>query len=93
MTAGAPDVHIADSWRSVHPDARVGVLVLRNVLNPARHEGLDVRRQALWASLRARFAGQSRAQLNELETIRAYKPSTGRSASPITCSSSSSPSP
>ena len=65
-------VVVADSWRAVHPDARVGVLALRNVRNPARHDLLDARRDALEASLRARFAGWSRAQLSELETIRAY---------------------
>ena len=63
---------VADSWRAVHPDARVGVLALRTVRTPARHDLLDARRDALEASLRARFAGWSRAQLSELETIRAY---------------------
>ncbi|MBI4635855.1 MAG: hypothetical protein HY727_05845 [Candidatus Rokubacteria bacterium] len=66
------DLVVADSWRTVHPDARVGVLALRNVHNPPRHDLLDARWQALETSLHARFTGQSRAELNELETIRAY---------------------
>jgi DNA/RNA-binding domain of Phe-tRNA-synthetase-like protein len=65
-------VVVADSWRAVHPDARVGVLRVSHVHNPARHNLLDARRDALEASLRARFAGWSRAQLSELETIRVY---------------------
>ncbi|OGK85888.1 MAG: hypothetical protein A2X52_22355 [Candidatus Rokubacteria bacterium GWC2_70_16] len=66
------NVVVADSWRRVHPGARVGVLTLRDVQNPARHDLLDSRRDALEAALRARFGGWSRAELSELPTIRAY---------------------
>lgn len=66
------DVVVAESWRAVHPDARVGILALRGVRNPARDEGLDARREALEASLRARFGGWTRAALGELGTIAAY---------------------
>jgi DNA/RNA-binding domain of Phe-tRNA-synthetase-like protein len=66
------DVVVSESWRALHPSARVGVLALGNVRNSARHEALDVRREALTASLRARFAGWSRPELNALETIKAY---------------------
>jgi DNA/RNA-binding domain of Phe-tRNA-synthetase-like protein len=69
---GMIDVTVADSWRSTHPDARVGVVALRNVANPARHDALDARREALEAAIGARFAGHSRAQLNDLPTIKAY---------------------
>jgi DNA/RNA-binding domain of Phe-tRNA-synthetase-like protein len=73
MAHSPPDVVVADSWRAVHPDARVGVVALRNVQNPARHDGLDARRHELEASLRARFAGRSRAELGELATIQPYR--------------------
>ncbi|MBI1959063.1 MAG: hypothetical protein HYY95_20320 [Candidatus Rokubacteria bacterium] len=66
------NVLVADSWHRVHPDARVGVLTLRQVHNPAHHDLLDSRRDALEAALRARFAGWSRAELSQLPTIRAY---------------------
>ncbi len=66
------NVVVAASWRRAHPEARVGVLILRGVQNPARHGLLDSRRDALEAALRARFGGWSRAELGELPTIRAY---------------------
>ena len=66
------DVVVSESWRALHPDARVGVLALGNVRNSARHDLLDARREALEASLRARFAGWSRPELNALERIKAY---------------------
>jgi len=66
------DVLVATSWRTTHPDARVGVLVLRNVVNPTQHDGLDARRAAVEEELRARFAGQTRAALQALDPVRAY---------------------
>jgi DNA/RNA-binding domain of Phe-tRNA-synthetase-like protein len=69
---GVIEVAVADSWRATHPDAHVGVVALRNVHNPARHDGLDARRQTLEAAIRERFAGLTRAQLNDLPAIKAY---------------------
>jgi DNA/RNA-binding domain of Phe-tRNA-synthetase-like protein len=66
------DVIVAPSWRAQHAGARVGVLVLRGVDNPAQHAGLDARARAVEASLRERFAGATRATLRELPAIRAY---------------------
>ncbi len=66
------DVVVAESWRAVHPDARVGILALRRVDNPSRDERLDARREALEAALRARFGGWTRGALGELPTVAAY---------------------
>jgi DNA/RNA-binding domain of Phe-tRNA-synthetase-like protein len=44
-----------------------------DVTNPRRHAELERRKQALEAELRTRFAGQSKADLAALDTMRAYR--------------------
>jgi DNA/RNA-binding domain of Phe-tRNA-synthetase-like protein len=72
MSEGLGEIVVAESWGNTHAGARVGVLALGGVDNPERHEGLDAGRRELEQTLRARFAGQSRAGLAALETIQAY---------------------
>lgn len=66
------EILVADSWREVHAGARVGVLALRGVSNPSRHEALDERKRQIEQALRAQFAGKTKADLAALDTIRAY---------------------
>jgi DNA/RNA-binding domain of Phe-tRNA-synthetase-like protein len=66
------EILVADSWREAHAGACVGVLALSGVSNPSHHEALDERKQQLEQTLRAQFAGKTKADLASLETIRAY---------------------
>jgi DNA/RNA-binding domain of Phe-tRNA-synthetase-like protein len=64
---------VDDSWNRIHAEACVGLLALQNVHNPPRHPALDERKQEIEAALRARFAGQTKAALQRLQTIQAYQ--------------------
>jgi DNA/RNA-binding domain of Phe-tRNA-synthetase-like protein len=66
------DIKVADSWKKTHREARVGVLVLRDVSNSAHHDVLDERKRQIEDALRARFAGKTKADLGALDTIRLY---------------------
>jgi DNA/RNA-binding domain of Phe-tRNA-synthetase-like protein len=66
------EIMVADSWRKIHADARVGLLALRNVGDPTQHPLLDERKHAIEVAVRARFAGKTKADLNALDTIKAY---------------------
>jgi DNA/RNA-binding domain of Phe-tRNA-synthetase-like protein len=63
---------IADTGKAVYPDAHAGILAMRGVENPAAHPGLEQRKGALEAQLRAQFAGQDRRALETLPTMQAY---------------------
>jgi DNA/RNA-binding domain of Phe-tRNA-synthetase-like protein len=62
----------SETWKTTYPGATVGILALRNVTNPERHPALEVRKTALEARLRARYAGLDRAALKALPQIAAY---------------------
>jgi DNA/RNA-binding domain of Phe-tRNA-synthetase-like protein len=63
---------VSDAWKTAYPGAAVGVLAVRNVINPERHPALEKRKEELENQLRARFAGYDRAALKALPTIQAY---------------------
>ena len=63
---------VTDAWRAAYPGAHVGVLAMRNVVNPAEHAALDERRLELEDELRARWAGGDRAAIKGLPVIGAY---------------------
>ena len=50
-------------WTDAFPHAHAGVLVVRDVSNPARHPELEKRKTELEEHLRAQFSGQDRAAL------------------------------
>ncbi len=64
--------HVSDVWKVTYPNAHAGVLVMRDVINLPRHAGLDQRKTALEAELRARFAGQDRAAILSHPILQAY---------------------
>lgn len=64
---------LSDAWKTTHPQAHVGALAMRDVSNPHRHAGLEQRKQALEAELRARFANQTKADLAALPVMQAYR--------------------
>lgn len=63
---------ISDQWKTTYPAAHLGVLVLRDVANPAHHKELGKRKAALEDELRARFSDQDRAALLEHPVLNAY---------------------
>ncbi|MCG2785614.1 MAG: hypothetical protein L6461_10960 [Anaerolineae bacterium] len=64
---------ISDSWKNIYPQAHVGVLVMRNVINPPHHAKLDRQKAALEEQIRARFAGQERPEIAEHPVLQAYE--------------------
>ena len=63
---------MSEAWQTTYPGAAVGVLAMRNVVNPERHPALDKRKEELENQLRAQFSGHDRAALKALPTIQAY---------------------
>lgn len=63
---------VTTTWKSVFRDAHVGVLIMRDVTNPAHHPGLEQRKTELEEQLRAQFAGQDRAALSSHPVLAAY---------------------
>ena len=63
---------VSEAWKKAYPGAAVGVLAMRNVVNPESHPALDKRKEELETQLRARFSGYDRAALKALPTIQAY---------------------
>lgn len=64
--------HITESFQAAFPDARAGVLVMRDVINPPSHAGLDARKLELEEQIRARFRGQDSSAVMEIPEIQTY---------------------
>jgi hypothetical protein len=47
---------VSERWKTTYAGARVGILEMSAVANPETSPALDVRKQALEADLRSRFA-------------------------------------
>lgn len=63
---------VASAWKSTYPEAHAGVLVMRAVMNPAQHAGLEKQKAELEAELRSRFSGQDRAAIAGHPVLQAY---------------------
>jgi DNA/RNA-binding domain of Phe-tRNA-synthetase-like protein len=63
---------VSEAWKTAYPGAVVGILTMRDVVNPDHHPALDARKAELESQLRSRFAGQDKAALKALPTIQAY---------------------
>ena len=63
---------VSDYWKTTYPDAHVGVLAMREVINPATQAELEQRKVALEQGLRSRYADQDRAALMQLPVLQAY---------------------
>jgi DNA/RNA-binding domain of Phe-tRNA-synthetase-like protein len=64
---------MSDGWKAAFPGAQAGVLVVSGVSNPPAHAGLEAKKEALVAELRARYAGLDRAALLALPVLQAYE--------------------
>lgn len=63
---------VTPGWKSTFPGAHAGVLVMRNVSNPAHHPELEKRKTGLEEQLRAQFAGQDRAAIASHPVLKIY---------------------
>ena len=63
---------VAEAWRSAFPEAHAGVLVMKNVVNPTNHAGLERRKEALMEEIRAHFGGLERSQLEAIPNLQVY---------------------
>jgi DNA/RNA-binding domain of Phe-tRNA-synthetase-like protein len=66
-------VTVTETWITTYPQAHLGALVMRDVVNPRHHIALEDRKRALENKLRGHFAGQTKADLRELPIMRAYR--------------------
>jgi len=66
-------VQIADAWRTAYPGASVGILVMDGVENPSEHAALAEHVHRIEADLRSAWAGKSRADLNQIAEVEAYR--------------------
>lgn len=65
-------VNVSDAWKTSHPGAAAGVLVMRNLTNPVQHPALESWIAECEGELRARFAGGDRSALRALPPLQAY---------------------
>ena len=65
-------LEITLAWKSAFPGAHVGMLVMRNVSNPAHHIELEKQKAELEEHLRAQFAGQDRATIANHPILQIY---------------------
>jgi DNA/RNA-binding domain of Phe-tRNA-synthetase-like protein len=63
---------VSERWETAYPEAAVGILAMRKVVNPDHHPALDSHKAELEHQLRSRFVDHNRAELRTLPTIRAY---------------------
>jgi DNA/RNA-binding domain of Phe-tRNA-synthetase-like protein len=64
---------VTEAWRSAFPAAHAGVLVMKNVVNPASHAGLEKRKEALMDEIRLRYGRLDRSQLEKLPCLQVYE--------------------
>ncbi len=63
---------VSEAWKTSHPGAAAGVLVMRGLTTPAHPAALEQWIAECEAELRARFAGSDRAALRALPPLQAY---------------------
>ncbi|MBN1537287.1 MAG: hypothetical protein JW908_11190 [Anaerolineales bacterium] len=63
---------ITRTLKSTYPDAHAGVLVMKNVSNPAHCDVLNTQKETLENQIRQRFSGQDRSAIVSLPVIQAY---------------------
>ena len=63
---------ISDEIKKVYPEALLGILAMKNVCNPKKHEELNKCKLELENNLRKKFYGLDRACLKNMEPIKTY---------------------
>jgi DNA/RNA-binding domain of Phe-tRNA-synthetase-like protein len=67
------DIIIADTWRKAYPQASIGILTMEGVHNPPENAALTEHVRQVEVGLRRRWAGATRADLNQLPEFEAYR--------------------
>jgi DNA/RNA-binding domain of Phe-tRNA-synthetase-like protein len=67
-----PILEASASWKSIYPQASIGLLAMANVTNPASNDELDRRKEALEAALREKYGRYGREELRALPSIAPY---------------------
>jgi DNA/RNA-binding domain of Phe-tRNA-synthetase-like protein len=65
-------LEFSDAWRAAYPGAAVGMLAMTSVTNSAPGTDFQARLRSIGASLRSRYAGRSRLDLESLPQLRPY---------------------
>lgn len=63
---------VSKVWKFTYPGAHAGVLVMRDVVNPTSHAGLEHHKEALVEDLRAHYGGLDRGQLETIPILQVY---------------------
>ena len=63
---------ISNEIKKVYPEALLGILAIRNVCNPNKHEELDRCKLGLENNLREKYAGLDKAYLKNMEPIKTF---------------------
>lgn len=63
---------VSEEWKRAYLEGHAGVLVMRDVVNPPRHAGLEERKAALEKELRSWYYGFERADLQKDPILHAY---------------------
>jgi DNA/RNA-binding domain of Phe-tRNA-synthetase-like protein len=63
---------VTEAWKAAFPGAHAGVLVMKEVINPASHAGLERRKEALVEELRLRYGNLDRSALQRLPSLQVY---------------------
>lgn len=66
-------IDVTDRWHNTFPGGHVGVLLIGQVDNARRPTPLDQRKREIESALRQKYDGYSRADLLELEVLKAYR--------------------
>ena len=65
-------LNVTSDWRSAFPGAHAGLLVMRNVSNPAHHNELEKRKLEVEEGLRNQFSSQDRAAIASHPVLQVY---------------------
>lgn len=63
---------VTSAWKSAFPGAQVGVLVVRDVINPGHHPELEKSKARIEDQLRSRFSGPDRVAASSHPILQAY---------------------
>jgi len=63
---------VSEEWKTAYPGAAIGILTMRDVVNPQRHTALEKRKEELERDLLSRYAGYDKARLKALAVLEAY---------------------
>lgn len=63
---------ISNEVKKVYPEALLGILAMKNVCNPKKHEELNKCKLELENNLRKKFSGLDRAYLKNIEPLKTY---------------------